>query len=58
MMNPREVVEAVLAGQVLLVHVGTEENYEEQHFSSAIRAYTDEELLALPRDKPIWLYCT
>lgn len=57
-MNPREVVEAVLKQEVLLVHVGEPENYLEKHFPGAIRAYTDEELLALPRNKPIWLYCT
>jgi rhodanese-related sulfurtransferase len=58
MMNTREIVEAAFRGEVLIVDVRGQDSYDAYHFPLAIRAKTRAELKKLPRDKPIWLYCT
>jgi rhodanese-related sulfurtransferase len=43
---------------VLVVDARSQAHYAAYHFPGAVRAKTRAELKRLPREKPIWLYCT
>ncbi len=53
-----EAMSAEAFGTGKIVDVRDPEKYAEGHYPGAWRASSDAELLALPRDRLLFLYCT
>ena len=53
-----DVLDALRRGGALVVDVRRTEHYIQSHFTGAVAARSREELIELPRDYELFLYCT